>query len=60
LLGTLANSTRPALLTRKRRGLSARNQVDAMNRLSRAASPYLLQHQTNPVDWWEWGSEAFA
>jgi uncharacterized protein len=31
-----------------------------MNRLSQATSPYLLQHQTNPVDWWEWGSEAFA
>jgi uncharacterized protein YyaL (SSP411 family) len=23
-------------------------------------SPYLLQHQDNPVDWWEWGPEAFA
>jgi uncharacterized protein YyaL (SSP411 family) len=31
-----------------------------MNRLSRATSPYLLQHQTNPVDWWEWGPDAFA
>ncbi len=29
------------------------------NRLSRATSPYLLQHQDNPVDWWEWGEEAF-
>ncbi|NDL59821.1 DUF255 domain-containing protein [Phytoactinopolyspora mesophila] len=31
-----------------------------MNRLSSASSPYLLQHQDNPVDWWEWGDEAFA
>ncbi len=31
-----------------------------MNRLSGAASPYLLQHRDNPVDWWEWGEEAFA
>jgi uncharacterized protein YyaL (SSP411 family) len=31
-----------------------------MNRLKDAASPYLLQHQGNPVDWWEWGEEAFA
>jgi uncharacterized protein YyaL (SSP411 family) len=31
-----------------------------MNRLKHAASPYLLQHQDNPVDWWEWNDEAFA
>lgn len=31
-----------------------------MNRLAGAASPYLLQHRENPVDWWEWGDEAFA
>ncbi|WP_166349088.1 thioredoxin domain-containing protein [Phytoactinopolyspora limicola] len=31
-----------------------------MNRLSNASSPYLLQHQDNPVDWWEWGDDAFA
>ena len=30
------------------------------NRLAGAASPYLLQHALNPVDWWEWGPEAFA
>ena len=30
------------------------------NRLSEATSPYLLQHKENPVDWWEWGPEAFA
>ncbi|HEY0237214.1 MAG TPA: thioredoxin domain-containing protein [Friedmanniella sp.] len=30
------------------------------NRLSHATSPYLLQHADNPVDWWEWGDEAFA
>ncbi|WP_042368701.1 thioredoxin domain-containing protein [Streptacidiphilus neutrinimicus] len=31
-----------------------------MNRLAGATSPYLLQHADNPVDWWEWGDEAFA
>ena len=31
-----------------------------MNRLAQATSPYLLQHQDNPVDWWEWGTEPFA
>ena len=30
------------------------------NRLASATSPYLLQHAENPVDWWEWGPEAFA
>jgi uncharacterized protein len=30
------------------------------NRLAQALSPYLLQHQDNPVDWREWGEEAFA
>jgi uncharacterized protein YyaL (SSP411 family) len=29
------------------------------NRLASATSPYLLQHQYNPVDWWEWGADAF-
>jgi hypothetical protein len=28
------------------------------NRLAGATSPYLLQHQHNPVDWWQWGPEA--
>jgi hypothetical protein len=28
------------------------------NRLSRETSPYLLQHQDNPVDWYPWGPEA--
>ncbi|WP_027659295.1 thioredoxin domain-containing protein [Salinispora fenicalii] len=31
-----------------------------MNRLADATSPYLLQHQDNPVDWWPWCAEAFA
>ncbi len=30
------------------------------NRLANATSPYLLQHQSNPVQWYEWGEEAFA
>ncbi|MFJ3495602.1 thioredoxin domain-containing protein [Streptomyces sp. NPDC086091] len=31
-----------------------------MNRLADTQSPYLLQHASNPVDWWPWGKEAFA
>jgi uncharacterized protein len=30
------------------------------NRLANAMSPYLLQHASNPVDWWEWGEEAMS
>ena len=30
------------------------------NRLAHSTSPYLLQHQDNPVDWQEWGPDAFA
>ena len=30
------------------------------NRLAASTSPYLLQHQDNPVDWWEWQPEAFT
>src|SRR5687767_5767781 len=30
------------------------------NRLAHETSPYLLQHQHNPVDWWPWGEAAFA
>ena len=30
------------------------------NRLAGATSPYLLQHADNPVDWWQWGDDAFA
>ncbi len=29
------------------------------NRLAKETSPYLLQHQHNPVDWYAWGPEAF-
>ncbi|OFZ21940.1 MAG: hypothetical protein A2X94_15910 [Bdellovibrionales bacterium GWB1_55_8] len=30
-----------------------------MNRLEKETSPYLRQHQNNPVDWFPWGEEAF-
>jgi hypothetical protein len=30
------------------------------NRLAEEVSPYLLQHQHNPVDWWPWGDAALA
>jgi uncharacterized protein len=30
------------------------------NRLAQESSPYLLQHQNNPVDWYPWGEEALT
>ncbi|MFM8779706.1 MAG: DUF255 domain-containing protein, partial [Acidimicrobiaceae bacterium] len=29
------------------------------NRLAQETSPYLRQHQENPVDWFSWSIEAF-
>lgn len=29
------------------------------NRLAKEKSPYLLQHQYNPVEWFPWSDEAF-
>ena len=31
-----------------------------LNHLSKEKSPYLLEHATNPVDWYPWGKEAFS
>jgi len=33
--------------------------VEILNRLADATSPYLRQHRDNPVDWYQWGDEAF-
>ena len=30
------------------------------NRLANEVSPYLRQHENNPVHWFAWGDEAFA
>ena len=35
------------------------NVSNKQNRLAKEASPYLLQHADNPVDWYPWGDEAF-
>jgi len=32
--------------------------IQRTNRLAKESSPYLLQHQHNPVDWYPWGPEA--
>ncbi|MBE9544026.1 MAG: thioredoxin domain-containing protein [Proteobacteria bacterium] len=38
---------------------STPDQPYQYNRLIHESSPYLLQHATNPVDWYPWGKEAF-
>jgi uncharacterized protein YyaL (SSP411 family) len=42
--------------------LRARNRPEGspVNRLANETSPYLIQHQDNPVHWWAWGEAAFA
>ena len=35
-------------------------ELKKANRLINAASPYLLQHAYNPVDWFEWGDAALS
>ncbi len=39
---------------------SSHGSASQENRLAQETSPYLLQHQHNPVDWWAWGPEALA
>jgi uncharacterized protein YyaL (SSP411 family) len=34
--------------------------AERQNRLAYESSPYLLQHASNPVDWYPWGEEALA
>ena len=34
-------------------------EIKHQNRLANSQSPYLLQHASNPVDWYPWGDEAF-
>ncbi len=39
---------------------TSKNIKEHHNRLIHEKSPYLLQHAENPVDWYPWGTEAFA
>ena len=39
---------------------SSHDEARHENRLAQETSPYLLQHQHNPVEWWAWGPEALA
>src|SRR3954470_10425118 len=39
---------------------SPTTETETRNRLAREKSPYLLQHASNPVEWFPWGDEAFS
>ena len=52
--------TEPVRQLAKETGMTGTATTRPPNRLSRATSPYLLQHAHNPVDWWEWCPEALA
>jgi len=53
------NSKLESLLRIDKTGIPADGRP-AYNRLIFSRSPYLLQHAENPVDWREWGEDAFA
>jgi uncharacterized protein YyaL (SSP411 family) len=55
--GKSAESVKPGNLVTTNTPTAAHART---NRLAREKSPYLLQHQHNPVDWYAWGDEAFA
>ena len=38
--------------------MTVHGPAEATNRLALETSPYLLQHASNPVDWYPWGREA--
>ena len=40
-------------------GKTMAKETKHQNRLADSQSPYLLQHASNPVDWYPWGDEAF-
>lgn len=43
-----------------RRKIAMGHAATHTNRLGGETSPYLLQHQHNPVDWWPWSAAALA
>src|SRR6187397_2869812 len=44
---------------RREEPITVADATQHKNRLAQESSPYLLQHQHNPVDWYPWGPEAF-
>lgn len=54
----MVTSERPKLGNPKRDSERLQWQLHMVNRLAKENSPYLLQHATNPVDWYPWSEEA--
>ena len=58
-LATLAQ-TSPTIVGEARAAGEVAVAPEFTNRLIHSRNPYLLLHAHNPVDWYPWGSEAFA
>lgn len=58
----MANNAAAASSENRAEAFLARRRAEGQrpNRLIDEGSPYLLQHAFNPVDWYPWGTEAFA
>ena len=57
IVGALAFTNMMSFAQAPEQGPSAENV--GRNHLGETTSPYLLQHQYNPVHWYPWGEEAF-
>lgn len=53
------NSRSQPVQTSHSRTMASSSSGKKTNRLALEKSPYLLQHATNPIDWYPWGEEAF-
>ncbi len=47
-------------LLQREGAITLATEIPMTNRLVNSTSAYLRQHADNPVDWFEWGDEAFA
>jgi len=52
-------ASRPSTYEPRTRNLRPDGSPEYSNRLLLEASPYLLQHAHNPVNWYPWGDQAF-
>lgn len=55
---SLLLSVRMASTSKSSAKNTSHSSAKKLNRLSLEKSPYLLQHATNPVEWYPWGDEA--
>ena len=55
-----AEKEKAGLYEKRTEHINEKGETTFINRLILEDSPYLLQHAHNPVNWYGWGSEAFA